>query len=94
MLENAATRVEGSPTEDCIAERRLWVAVLAAAVEDWRKGSLRERREAQRFLFEDKPDYERVCGSAGVDPSGFRSCLLRIGKKIDMHGAWNNKMAA
>jgi hypothetical protein len=94
MLENAATRVEGSPTEDCIAERRLWIAVLVAAVEDWRNGTLRERREAQKFLFEGKSDYDRVCASAGVDPSGFRCCLLRIGKKIDMHGVWNTKMAA
>jgi hypothetical protein len=94
MLENAATRVEGSPTEDCLAERRLWIAVLVATVEDWRNGTLRERREAQRFLFEDKPDYECVCASAGVEPSSFRSCLLRIGKKIDMQGAWTGKMAA
>jgi len=94
MLENAATRVEGSPTEDCLAERRLWIAVLVAAVEEWRNGTLRERREAQRFLFENESDYERVCASAGVDPSGFRCRLLRIGKKIDMQGAWNSKMAA
>lgn len=94
MFENVATRTEGSPTEDCIAERRLWIAVLVAAVEDWRNGNLRERRKAQKFLFEDKSDYDRVCGSAGVDPSGFRSCLLRVGKKIDMEGAWNSRMAA
>lgn len=94
MLENAATSAEGSPTEDCIAERRLWIPVLIAAVQDWRNGTLRERREAQRFLFENDSDYDRVCASAGVDAGGFRSRLLRIGKKIDMQGAWNSKMAA
>ncbi|MGH9716490.1 MAG: hypothetical protein ACRD4R_07160 [Candidatus Acidiferrales bacterium] len=94
MLENVATRTEGSPTEDCIGERRLWIAVLVAAVEEWRNGNLRERREAQKFLFEDHADFDRVCESAGVDPSGFRSSLLRIGKKIDMEGAWHHKMAA
>jgi len=94
MLDNRATSIEGSPTEDCIAERRLWTAVLVAAVEEWRDGTLRERREAQKFLFEDKQDFDRVCSSAGVDPNGFRSSLLRIGKKIDMHGAWNHHMAA
>jgi hypothetical protein len=94
MLENRATRTEGSPTEDCIAERRLWTAVLVAAVEEWRSGTLRERREAQLFLFENNDDFDRVCASAGVDPGGFRSSLLRIGKKIDMRGPWNHHMAA
>lgn len=94
MLENMATRTEGSPTEDCIGERRLWIAVLVTAVEEWRKGTLRKRREAQKFLFEDHQDFDRVCASAGVDPSSFRSSLLRIGKKIDMEGTWNHLMAA
>jgi hypothetical protein len=94
MLENAATRVAGSVTEDCIGERRLWIAVLTMAVEDWRGGTLRARREAQKFLFENHEDYARVCASAGVDPSGFRSSLLRIGKKIAMQGTWDHKMAA
>lgn len=94
MPENVAARVEGSLTENCISERRLWIAVLVTAVEDWRSGTLRERRDAQHFLFEDRSDYERVCASAGVDPMSFRSNLLRIGKKIDMQGPWNNKMAA
>jgi hypothetical protein len=94
MLENAGTRSVGNVTEDCLAERRLWIAVLVMAVEDWRKGTLRARREAQKFLFEDQTDYERVCASAGVDPGGFRSSLLRIGKKIAMQGVWDHKMAA
>ncbi|HVB87229.1 MAG TPA: hypothetical protein VNK23_11260 [Candidatus Dormibacteraeota bacterium] len=94
MLENRATRTEGSPTEDCIGERRLWIAVLVTAVEEWRSGNLRERREAQKFLFENDNDFDRVCASAGVDPGGFRSNLLRIGKKIDMQGTWNHHMAA
>lgn len=94
MLENAATRIAGSITEDSIAERRLWIAVLTSAVEDWRNGTLRHRREAQQFLFENHEDFDRVCASAGVDPSGFRSALLRIGKKIAMQGTWNHQMAA
>jgi hypothetical protein len=94
MLENAATRVAGSVTEECLAERRLWIAVLTAAVEDWRNGTLRNRREAQKFLFEDHNDFERVCASAGIDASSFRSSLLRIGKKISMEGPWTHNMAA
>lgn len=94
MLENAATRISGSVTEDCLFERRLWIAVLMIAVEDWRSGTLRNRRAAQRFLFEDYNDFEHVCASAGIDPNGFRSGLLRIGKKIAMQGPWEAKMVA
>lgn len=94
MLENAAARIVGSTTDDCLSERQLWIAVLMVAVEDWRNGSLRIRREAQRFLFEDHSDFEAVCSSAGIDPNGFRSGLLRIGKKIAMQGIWDQKMAA
>ncbi len=94
MVETQAANAEGSITEECLAERRLWIAVLATAVEDWRSGTLRTRREAQKFLFENHEDYDRVCASAGVDPSGFRSSLLRIGKKIAMQGPWDHKMAA
>ena len=94
MLDNAATRVVGHVTEDCLAERRLWIAVLTMAVEDWRNGTLRARREAQHFLFEDHNDFDRVCASAGVDAGSFRSSLLRIGKRIAMDGPWSQNMAA
>jgi hypothetical protein len=50
-------------TEDCISERRLWTAVVVTAVEDWRNGSLRARREAQSFLFEDNTDFQRAARS-------------------------------
>lgn len=93
-MENAATRAEGSVTEESLAERGLWIAVLTLAVEDWRNGTLRNRREAQKFLFEDHKDFERVCASAGFDPGSFRGSLLRIGKKIAMQGPWDQKMAA
>jgi hypothetical protein len=94
MIDNAATRVAGAITEDSIAERRLWVAVLTSAIEDWRNGTLRHRREAQQFLFENCQDFASVCASAGVDANGFRTALLRIGKKIAMKGPWHDKMAA
>jgi hypothetical protein len=47
----------------------LWTAVIVMAVEDWRNGSLRARREAQSFLFEDNADFQAVCASAGLDPA-------------------------
>ena len=39
-------------TEELISARRLWIAVILNAVEDWRNGTLRARREAQEFLFD------------------------------------------
>ena len=85
--------IEGH-TEDASGERRLWLAVLALAVEDWTKGTLRAKREAQRFLFEDKKDYYSVCASAGVDADSFRAKLTRIGRRVQMEGAIPYQAAA
>jgi len=84
----------GAVTEECIAERRLWVAVLMIAVEDWRSGTLRARREAQRFIFEDNKNFYDVCACAGMDPSSLRSKLLKIGRRIAMEGPLMAPMAA
>jgi len=80
--------------EEAIHERRLWTAVLLNAVEDWRGGTLRVRREAQKFLFEDQSDFEQVCAGAGLDPGSFRGNLLKIGKLIEMRGPLTHSMAA
>ena len=81
-------------TEACISERRLWTAVVVMAVEDWRNGSLRARREAQSFLFEDNADFQAVCASAGLDPATLRARLLKIGQRVHMHGPYFQRMAA
>ncbi|HEX4074214.1 MAG TPA: hypothetical protein VHX49_02310 [Candidatus Acidoferrales bacterium] len=81
-------------TEECIAERHLWTAVVTRALEDWRTGTLRERRDAQKFLFEDDSDFSRVCAGAGLDPSSLRAQLSKIGKRIRMDGPWSREMAA
>ena len=81
-------------SEECIAEHRLWTAVITRAVEDWRIGTLRARRDAQRFLFEDDNDFSRVCAGAGLDPSSLRAQLLRIGRKVEMNGPWARPLAA
>jgi len=73
---------ESAITEEFIAEHRMWIAVLAKAVEDWRFGSLRARREAQEFLFESDDDFHLVCAGAGVDPAKVRSMLLKIGTRL------------
>ena len=99
METNEAKRQAGSwsreqVTEDCISERRLWTAVIVTAVEDWRSGSLRARREAQKFLFEDTADFEMVCASAGLDPATLRGRLLQIGKRVHMEGPYIQPLAA
>lgn len=81
-------------TEETIGERRLWTAVLTQAVEDWRSGTLRARREAQHFLFEDDVEFARVCTSAGLDPGSLRSKLSKLGRKIEMEGPWSRPVAA
>ena len=67
-----------------ISERRLWTAVLVKAVDDWRSGNLRARREAQEFLLEDTRDFSQVCAGAGIDPDHFRAKLQKVGSRISM----------
>ena len=83
-----------SISEEFIAERRLWMAVMANAVEEWKSGTLKSRRSAQHFLFENDDDFNHVCACAGLDASNLRSRLLKIGKKIDMHGPLGRYLAA
>ena len=86
--------VQSDATEECIAERHLCVAVVTRALEDWRTGTLRQRREAQKFLFEDSQDFNRVCAGAGLDPASLRAQLSKIGRRISMEGPWSQSMAA
>jgi hypothetical protein len=51
MASQVSLDTQNNVTEELISERRLWTAVLVNAVEDWRGGTLRARREAQEFLF-------------------------------------------
>jgi hypothetical protein len=70
-------------------ERRLWTAVIVTAVEDWRTGTLRAKREAQTFLFDDDRDFTRVCSSAGLDPDCLRAKLMKVGCLVNMKACWN-----
>ena len=49
---------------------------------------------AQSFLFEDNPNFQAVCASAGLDPATLRARLLKIGQRVHMHGPYFQKMAA
>ena len=85
VTAGVGTRETNEISEGFIAERRLWTAVLVMAVEDWRDGSLRAKRAAQQFLFEDHRDFEQVCAGAGLDPATLRSKLLKIRRRVAMH---------
>jgi hypothetical protein len=81
-------------SEGFIGERRLWTAVIVMAVEDWRTGTLRARREAQRFLLDDGEDFNRVCAAAGLEPTSLRAKLVKTGHRIDMEGPWQHQPLA
>jgi hypothetical protein len=71
------TLEQGSSWEGGMSERGLWTAVLLKAVEDWRSGTLRARREAADFLFNDEKDFETVCAAAGLNAQYVRAKLAR-----------------
>ena len=58
--------------------QKLWRAVIASTVEEWVNGPLRQKREAEQFLFSDNHDYRTVCYSAGIDPENLRGRLEKI----------------
>ena len=61
-----------------VGERKLWVAILLQALEDWRTGTLRRRRDAERFLFHCESDFAAVCRGAGLDPATVLAKLQRM----------------
>src|SRR5580692_12670343 len=83
MTAQASVEMHNAVTEEMISARRLWTAVLINAVEDWRNGTLRARREAQTFLFDNDEDFAMVCNNAGLDFSDFRVRLLKIGRRVE-----------
>lgn len=60
------------------AEVRLWQAVIVAAIQEWRFGPLRLRREAEHYLFEDDSGLSLVCHGAGMDLAQLRSKLAKL----------------
>jgi hypothetical protein len=59
-------------------EQKLWLAVIASTVEEWVNGPLRQKREAEHFLFRDERDYRMVCSSAGINAEDLRRRLEKI----------------
>jgi hypothetical protein len=71
------TMLQGTETGET-AVQKLWRAVIASTVEEWVSGPLRQKREAEQFLFTDNKDYRTVCYSAGINPEHLRSRLEKI----------------
>lgn len=81
-------------SEGSMGERRLWLAVIMQAVEEWRNGTLRNRRKTQEFIFDQPRDFEAVCANAGLDADNLRSRLLKIGRMVSAQGPWGHPVAA
>jgi len=93
-MEATTAQKQLNSTPDFVAEHRLWTAVIVHAVQDWLSGTLRDKREAQKFLFEDSADFAEVCAAAGIDPSNLRAKLLKVGRRVEMQGALSTPLAA
>ena len=66
---------------ETVGEIRLWQAVVVRAIEDWMSGPLRQRLQADHYIFVDK-DFVRVCQSAGLDADDLR---VRLSKMRSRH---------
>ena len=70
-------RVQATEQEKMIGTA-LWRGVIARAVQDWLSKSLRPKREAERYLFENSTDLSLVCASAEIDILKLRAGLNKV----------------
>jgi len=79
--------------DGALLERKLWLAVLLQAIEDWRSANIRRQREADSFLFQSQKDFGCVCAKAGVSPGSLLPKLERLRptlrSPLDQHSAFN-----
>jgi hypothetical protein len=73
----ARERVQATGQEQMIVTA-LWRGVIARAIQDWLSKSLRPKREAERYLFENSADLSMVCVSGGIDVLKLRTCLNKV----------------
>lgn len=93
-MQTATFETQIDSEHEFTAERRLWTAVIVHAIQDWLSGSVRDHREAQRFLFEDEGDFNEVCSRAGMEPSHLRARLLRLGRGSQVRVMLDHSAAA
>ncbi|MGA8013629.1 MAG: hypothetical protein WB949_14450 [Candidatus Acidiferrales bacterium] len=58
--------------------KRLWQAVIVTTIQEWISGTLRSKRQAEEYLFQDQQDFPAVCQSAGMDAGRLRAKLSRL----------------
>jgi len=80
MAESNVER-EIATAQESVGEVRLWQAVIVRTIEAWMSGSLRQKRQAESYLFEDNNDFPLVCQAAGLDPDDMRARLSKIRKR-------------
>jgi hypothetical protein len=71
--------------QESVPEARLWQAVLVSTIQDWLSGPLRNKREAEQYLFGDDRDFTMVCQSAGMDAGQLRTRLARLRRQAVHH---------
>jgi hypothetical protein len=69
---------EIATTQEIQGEVRLWQAVIVKTIEAWLSGPLRQKRQAESYLFDDKKDFPLVCQAAGLNPEDMRARLTKI----------------
>jgi hypothetical protein len=72
---------EIATAQETVGEVRLWQAVIVRTIEAWMSGSLRQKRQAESYLFDDNNDFPLVCQAAGLDPDDMRARLSKIRKQ-------------
>jgi hypothetical protein len=81
---------EGIASEQgSIGEARLWQAVIIGTIRDWISGPLRQKDEAEEYLFGGGTDFTLVCESAGMDAHRLRAQLGRLKRSSTSLGARN-----
>ena len=68
--------------EEGACEVRLWQAVVVRTIQDWMSGPLRQKRQAESYLFDRNTDFARVCESAGLNADDLRERLTKIGSRL------------
>jgi hypothetical protein len=66
------------------AEKKMWRAVIDRALSDAvMKGiNMRDKKRACRWLFNDDPDFEIVCGLADIEPDVVRRNFFKSRKPV------------
>jgi hypothetical protein len=64
--------------QDQGTEKHLWRVVIARTIQDWLSSSLREKRNAEQYLFQNSADLSLVCESAGINVERMRKCLNKV----------------